>query len=76
MARRHHLTNGLAPYWEATSVTVDSGGTVSVLAIQPEPGSSRLEPQHWQSDVLVATTPGRTANFVILSPAENIRLGK
>ena len=50
----HHLTNGLAPYWEATSVTVDSGGTVSMLAIQPEPGSSRLEPQHWQSDVLLA----------------------
>jgi len=72
----HHLTNGLAPYWEATSVTVDSGGTVRMLAIQPEPGSSRLEPQHWQSDVLVATTPGRTANFVILSPAENVRRGE
>jgi hypothetical protein len=68
----HHLTSGLAPYWEATSVTVDSGGAVSVLAIQPEPGSNLLEPQHWQSHVLLATTPGRTANFVILSPAENV----
>jgi len=69
----HHLTSGLAPYWEASSVTVDSGGAVSVLAIQPEPGTNRLEPQHWQSHVLLATTAGRTANFVILSPAENVR---
>jgi hypothetical protein len=68
----HHLTSGLAPYWEASSVTVDSGAAVSVLAIQPEPGSNLLEPQHWQSHVLLATTPGRTANFVILSPAENV----
>jgi hypothetical protein len=69
----HHLTSGLAPYWEATSVTVDSGGTVSVLAIQPEPGGNRLEPQHWQSEVQLATTAGRSADFVILSPAENVR---
>ena len=68
----HHLTSGLAPYWEASSVTVDSGEAISVLAIQPVPGGTRLEPQHWQSDVLLATTAGRTADFVILSPAENV----
>ena len=73
---RHHLTSGLAPYWEASSVTVDSGGTLSVLAVQPEPGGTRLEPQHWQSDVLLATTAGRSADFVILSPAENVRRGE
>ena len=68
----HHLTSGLAPYWEASSVTVDSGGAITVLAIQPEPYTNRLEPQHWQTDVLLATQKGRTANFVVISPAENL----
>jgi hypothetical protein len=68
----HHLTSGLAPYWEASSVTVDSGGTITVLAVQPEPYTNRLEPQHWQTDVLLASAKGRTADFVIISPAENV----
>ena len=68
----HHLTSGLAPYWEASSVTVDSGGAITVLAVQPEPYTNHLEPQHWQTDVLLAGAQGRTANFVIISPAENV----
>ncbi len=28
---RNHLTSGFAPYWEAASVTVDTGGAVTVL---------------------------------------------
>ena len=43
-----------------------------MLAIQPEPYTNYLEPQHWQTDVLLARAPGRTANFVIISPAENV----
>jgi hypothetical protein len=72
---RHHLTGGLAPYWEASSVTVDSGGSITVLAVQPLPGDVRLEPKHWQSDVLLATTKGQSADFVITSPAENVHHG-
>ena len=43
-----------------------------MLAVQPLPGDVRLEPQHWQSDVLLATTKGQSADFVITSPAENV----
>jgi hypothetical protein len=68
----HHLTSGLAPYWEASSVTVDSGGTITVLAVQPAPYTNRLEPQHWQTDVQLASAQGGTADFVIISPAENL----
>jgi hypothetical protein len=68
----HHLTSGIAPYWEASSVTVDSGGTITVLAVQPQPITNRLEPEHWQTDVLLASAKGRTADFVIISPAENV----
>jgi len=69
----HHLTSGLAPYWEASSVTADSGGAITVLTVEPgEHGF--LEPRHWQNDVALAQPArGRTAEFVILSPAENVR---
>jgi hypothetical protein len=70
---RHHLVNGLAPYWEASSVAVDSGGTITMLAVQPVAGGVRLEAQHWQNDVLLATAKGQTADFVVTSPAENVR---
>ena len=68
---RHHLTSGLAPYWEASSVTVDSGGAITVLSVEPHAG--HLVPRHWQNDVLLADPAGHTANFVIISPAENVR---
>ena len=30
---RHHLTSGFAPYWEAASITVDSGGKITLLSV-------------------------------------------
>ena len=43
-----------------------------MLAVQPRAGHQHLEPEHWQTDVLLAAAKGRTANFVIISPAENV----
>jgi len=69
----HHLKSGLAPYWEASSVTVDSGGAVTVLTVEPAKGKGYLVPRKWQSDVLMAApAKGRAANFVIMSPAESV----
>jgi hypothetical protein len=70
---RHHLKDGLAPYWEASSVTVDSGGRITVLTVEPAK-RGYLVPRKWQSDLLMAVpAKGRAANFVIMSPAENVR---
>jgi hypothetical protein len=70
---QHHLNSGLAPYWEASSVTVDSGGKITVLTVEPAKGKHYLVPRKWQSDVLMAApAKGRAANFVIMSPAENV----
>jgi hypothetical protein len=71
---RHHLESGLAPYWEASSVTVDSGGKITVLTVEPaKGGKGYLVPRKWQSDVLMAApAKGRAANFVIMSPAESV----
>jgi hypothetical protein len=71
---QHHLKSGLAPYWEASSVTVDSGGKITVLTVEPAKHAAYLVPRKWQSDVLMAApAKGRAANFVIMSPAENVR---
>jgi hypothetical protein len=73
---RHHLKSGLAPYWEASSVTVDSGGAITVLALEPVRGRGYVAARPWQSDVLLAKpAKGRAANFVIVSPAENVTRG-
>ena len=37
----HHYTAGLAGYWQASSVTVASGGQVSVAPVTPSAGSVR-----------------------------------
>jgi hypothetical protein len=71
--REHHLSSGLAPYWEATSVTVDSGGAITVVGVTDGGPHGHVSPQHWETDVQLAVpAPGRTANFVILSPAEKV----
>jgi hypothetical protein len=70
---KHQLTSGLAPYWEASSVTADSGGAVTVLTVEPG-AHGHLTPRRWQNDVgLAAPARGRSAEFLILSPAESVR---
>jgi hypothetical protein len=71
---RHHLTNGLAPYWEASSITLDSGGVITVVAVNDGGWHGHVSPQKWETDVqLGAPARDRTASFVILSPAEKVR---
>jgi hypothetical protein len=68
----HHLRGGLAPYWEAASITVDSGGAVQVLALA-KAGSGHVVPGTWQSDPRLAETKGSDARFVVISPSEDIK---
>jgi hypothetical protein len=71
---QHHLTSGLSPYWEATSITVDTGGAITMVAVDDSGWHRHVRPEEWENDVQVgAPAPGRTANFVILSPAEALR---
>ena len=70
---RHHLTSGFGAYWEASSVTVDSGGAITVLSVNDGGRHGRLAPQPWETDVQL-TSKMRSANFVIVSPAEKLRL--
>jgi hypothetical protein len=70
---RHHLTSGFAPYWEASSVTVDTGGAITLLSVTDTGWQGHLAPQKWETDTLL-TNKMPPAHFVILSPAEKVRL--
>jgi hypothetical protein len=69
---RHHLTSGFAAYWEASSVTVDSGGAITLLSVTDGAGHGRLAPQKWLTDTLL-TKKMPPATFVIVSPGEKLR---
>jgi hypothetical protein len=46
----HHLGYGLATYWSASSVTLDSGGQVQVRPVnRPAWGDSRIDAVQWES---------------------------
>ena len=69
---RHHLTSGFAPYWEASSITVDSGGAITLLSVTDGGWHGHVAPQKWLTDTLL-TKKMPTATFVIVSPAEKVR---
>ncbi|HEV8065537.1 MAG TPA: hypothetical protein VGP46_11920, partial [Acidimicrobiales bacterium] len=62
----HHMTYGLAGYWEASSVTVDSGDRVQIRPV-------RMYQQHlvttsWESDKSWYDPKRHDAHFVIWAP--------
>jgi hypothetical protein len=69
----HHLTYGLAGYWQAGSVTVDSGGLVAVRALAPHSTGPYLwlaqaswyDPaSHWANFIVIDTQTSRFATWV------------
>jgi hypothetical protein len=56
----HHLTSGLGGYWQADSVTLDSGGKVTVAGIY---GGS---PSTWEAKSGWYDASSRSANFVVM----------
>lgn len=58
----HHLTDGLAGYWASSSVTVDSGGLVTVRALQQE----TMQPYLWMSDKAWYDPGTHRATFLVL----------
>jgi hypothetical protein len=64
----HHLTSGLASYWEASSVTVDSGGKITMLALGIHGSRHLLAPDKWETDLALANPAKNSANFVVNAP--------
>jgi hypothetical protein len=58
----HHLTYGLAGYWQASSVTVDSGGEVVVRALPPH----STQPYLWLAKASWYDPASHWANFIVI----------
>jgi hypothetical protein len=60
----HHLTHGLSGYWQASIVTLDSGGRVTVRAMVDH--GDGLVPYRWESKRTWFDPGPAQANFVVL----------
>jgi len=65
--QRHGLRSGLAGYWEASIVTVETEGAITMGSVTPLRGG-RLAPRHWEQDMRMFDPAGHSANFVVLAP--------
>lgn len=68
----HHLTTGLAPYWESNITSLDSGGRVRLAPLKP--GGASANP--YESDSAWYNPAVSRANFVVTvsSPASDASL--
>jgi hypothetical protein len=63
----HQLDSGLAGYWVADSVTLDSGGRVALRSVLPYDGA--ISPNDWETRPSWYSPAAHSANFVVMTPA-------
>jgi hypothetical protein len=64
----HHLSSGISSYWEASSISVNSGGKITMLAVGIHGSKHLLAPDKWETDVTLANPRTHSANFVVNAP--------
>jgi hypothetical protein len=65
----HGLTDGLAPYWQANSTTLASGGRVTVSGVADAP-DQKLVPYEWEAEDANYDPSQRDATFVVAEGAQ------
>jgi hypothetical protein len=60
----HHLAHGLSGYWQASAVTVDSGGRVTIRAVTAVGGG--IGPYPWETKTSWYNPRAGYASFVVL----------
>jgi hypothetical protein len=63
---QHGLRSGIAGYWEASTVTLDSHGAITMGSVKP--AGKRLSPWHWIEDMRIFNATDHTANFLLTIP--------
>ncbi len=63
LLEKYHLSYGLGGYWEASVLTVETGGAVTIRAITP----ACLQPYQWESKADWYDPAKHVANFILLS---------
>ncbi len=66
----HHLRSGIAEYGEASSVTLDTHGAITMGSVGPDPGG--LAPWHWGMDMRLFNPATHSANFVLSMPGDAV----
>jgi hypothetical protein len=61
----HGLRQGIAGYWQASSVTVDSGGQVTIRAVINDYRTPGLAPYTWEADMTAFNARTNDANFLV-----------
>jgi hypothetical protein len=64
----HQLRSGLSSYWDASSVTVDTRGKVTLVAVTMQGPKRLLGPVQWETDPRLANPATHRANFVVAGP--------
>jgi hypothetical protein len=63
LLEKYHLSYGLGGYWEASVLTVETGGAVTIRAVQP----ACLQPYPWEEKQDWYAPTQHVANFILLS---------
>jgi hypothetical protein len=64
---RHHLTAGIGGYWQANSVTLDSGGAITVGSVVGA-GPGRIVAREWEADMSFFDPARHDADFLVTVP--------
>ena len=70
----HGLREGLAEYWAASTLTLDSGGALTLAAVSSTPGSARLSPLRWEADMRLSDPATHRPNFLVLAHYPDVTL--
>ena len=63
----HRLDSGLAGYWIANSVTLDSGGRIALRSVAAAAG--KVAAGSWETQLAWYSARAHAANFIVLAPA-------
>lgn len=63
---RQHLTQGLAGYWHANTVTVDTGGRVTMRSVRDLPKTGLVQ-SDWNQDRALLNSHAYYADFVVVT---------
>jgi hypothetical protein len=70
----HGLREGLAEYWDADTLTLDSGGALTVAGVTSTSGGARLGPMEWEQDMRLYDPATHRANFLVLADYPDVTL--
>jgi hypothetical protein len=68
------LVHGMSSYWMASSTSVDSTNTISVLSVSIHGYIRRLAPDSWENNLALANPATHTANFFVARQGEQDKM--